>query len=169
MAFRTFSSWRNILKGCKKNSLELWFIYIEQRKQKSALTFGRFSAITFICMNGHGLVCRISFTGVCVGMSIMGTQALHFSYYVLCIEGMPWYRVDFVLALCLCVLFYVIVLCLGESAVSILIQPVELSEDVYSYSDPRWSQCWNPTANEFQNHCCWVCPVTFVSKLCLWL
>ncbi|RUS78343.1 hypothetical protein EGW08_013894, partial [Elysia chlorotica] len=58
----------------------------------------------------HGVVvCRISFTGVCVGMSIMGTQALHFSYVVLSMEGMPWYRIDFMLGLVLCIVFYTII------------------------------------------------------------
>ncbi|KAK3778765.1 hypothetical protein RRG08_013036 [Elysia crispata] len=65
----------------------------------------------------HYVVCRVSFTGVCLGMSIMGTQALHFSYIVLSMEGMPLYRVDFMIALILCIVFYIIVMCLGESAI----------------------------------------------------
>ena len=86
-------------------------------KKAMSNSYGRLVQITVVI--AHYVVCRVSFTGVCLGMSIMGTQALHFSYIVLSMEGMPWYRVDFMIALILCIMFYIIVMCLGESAVSI--------------------------------------------------
>ena len=52
-------------------------------------------------------------------MSVMGLQTLHFSHAVLSAEGLPWYHLDYFLALLFTCFFSGVAILLAQSTVSI--------------------------------------------------
>uniref|UniRef100_A0A2C9JLV4 Palmitoyltransferase n=1 Tax=Biomphalaria glabrata TaxID=6526 RepID=A0A2C9JLV4_BIOGL len=67
--------------------------------------------------NCVGYYNRVSFTGVCITMTLMGLQTIYFSHYVLSIEGMSWYQIDYLVGFGLLAFFLLVASCIAQTSI----------------------------------------------------